>query len=643
MILHPSLALFAAALAVSLVPRRATGLALVAGGAAALVSVGTLPADGWSWGAEIAGYRLELLRVDGLSRLFALIFATITVIGGVFALHARRRAEQAAVAVYAGGAIGVTLAGDWLTAFVFWELMGVASLAVIWSANTTQSGAAGFRYLLVHAFGGSLLLAGLVLYVGGGGDHGFDAWAAAWRSGWSWPAALMLAGVAVNAAIPPLHPWLTDAYPEASVTGTVFLSAFTTKTAVYVLLRAFPGSDLLLWAGVAMALYGVVYAVLENDIRRLLAYHIISQVGYMVAAAGMGTALALNGAAAHAFCHILYKALLLMGAGAVIAATGRRTLTELGGIARRMRAVTALYMIGAFSISGVPLFNGFTSKSIVVSAAAEGGWPVAELLLTLASVGTFLHTGLKLPYFTFFGPDRGIVPEPLPRNMIAGMALAAMLCIALGVAPGVLYAGLPFRPFEYHPYTADHVVAAVQLLLGTGAGFWLLLAKLSGEPTVSLDTDWFYRRPLRRAVRGIVGTVGAAGQAARRATPAVAIAFAPAEPRERQRQLEKVPPTGQPAHYGQASLGEGRVGQRAKFRRQLVADEAAFADVRAGVADEKILRRGAAHDRQPVRRTPAVMPVLEAHATGLGGKHNQRNESEKRRDGPLTQVDRHAW
>ena len=526
MTVHPALVLFATALVIALVPRRASGAALLGGAVAALLSVIALPGDGLLWAPEIAGYRLELLRVDALSRLFALIFALIASIGAVFALQAQRPGEHAAVAVYAGGAIGVALAGDWLAAFAFWELMAAASLAVIWAANTAPSGAAGFRYLLVHAFGGSLLLAGLVLYVGGGGEPSFEAWTPAWRAGWSWAAALMLAGVAVNAAIPPLHAWLTDAYPEASVTGTVFLSAFTTKTAVYLLIRAFPGSDLLLWAGVAMALYGVVYAVLENDIRRLLAYHIISQVGYMVAAVGMGTAMALNGAAAHAFCHILYKALLLMGAGAVIAATGRRTLTGLGGLAGRMPAVTTLYMIGAFSISGVPLFNGFTSKSIIVSAAAEGGWPVPELLLTLASVGTFLHTGLKLPYYTFFGPDRGIIPEPLPRTMIAGMSLAALLCIALGVFPGVLYARLPFSPFEYHPYTVDHVVAMVQLLIGTGIGFRLLLGMLGGEPTVSLDADWFYRRPLRRAVARLVVAIGAAGQTARAAGPRVGAALA---------------------------------------------------------------------------------------------------------------------
>jgi multicomponent Na+:H+ antiporter subunit D len=514
--IHPALPLFLTAVLAVLARGRVRQFVLVAGALGAVAAAVALPAEGTWWVRDVAGYRLQFLHVDALGRLFALIFATIAAVGTVFALHVRKSTEHAAVLVYAGSAIGVTLAGDWIAAFVFWELMAASSLAVVWHGESSQAGAAGMRYLLVHALGGSLLFAGLALHIGGGGDPSFEAWSATWQAGWSLPAALILGGVALNAAIPPLHAWLTDAYPEASPTGMVFLSAFTTKTAVYLLIRAFPGSDLLLWAGVVMALYGVVYAVLENDIRRLLGYHIVSQVGYMVAGVGMGTALSLNGAAAHAFCHILYKALLLMGAGAVLEATGRRNLTELGGLARRMPVVTFLYMIGAFSISGFPLFNGFVSKSIIVSAAAEGGWPAAELLLTLASVGTFLHTGLKLPYFTFFGPDRGIVPKQVPGTMITAMAVAAALCFGLGVVPGWLYARLPYAPFEYHPYTTDHVTASVQLLLGTGVGFWLLIGQLGGEATITLDTDWLYRRPLpalTAATVSAIALVGAAAQA----------------------------------------------------------------------------------------------------------------------------------
>jgi multicomponent Na+:H+ antiporter subunit D len=237
---------------------------------------------------------------------------------------------------------------------------------------------------------------------------------------------LILAGMVTNAAVPPLHAWLSDAYPRASVFGTVFLAAFTTKAAVYALARAFPGVELLVWAGTIMALFGVVYAVLENDIRRLLAYHIISQVGYMVAGVGLGTALALNGTAAHAFSHIFYKGLLMMSAGAVIYATGRGKLTELGQLAGPLRWTLILMMIGAFSISGVPFFNGFVSKSMVVSAAAYADRAPIELLLLVASMGTFLHTGLKLPWFTFFGKDQGArVLRPVPVSMYVAMGLAA--------------------------------------------------------------------------------------------------------------------------------------------------------------------------------------------------------------------------
>ncbi|HVR28199.1 MAG TPA: Na(+)/H(+) antiporter subunit D [Thermoanaerobaculia bacterium] len=501
---HPALPLFVAAALMGLVRPTSRGPIALAGAIAALTAVVGLPAPA-ELQATLLGFDLRLIAADELSRLFALILAVMAGLGTLYALHVERGGEHAATSVYAGASLGVVLAGDWVTLFLFWELMAISSTAVVWHGGGGRARAAGFRYLFVHLASGALLLTGILMLHATGTDllGPVPPGAAFW---------LLLAGIAINAAIPPLHAWLTDAYPEASVTGSVFLSAFTTKTAVYVLIRTFPGAEPLIWAGVAMALFGVVYAVLENDIRRLLAYHIVSQVGYMVAGVGMGTALALNGAAAHAFCHILYKALLFMGAGAVLHATGRRKLTELGGLAPRMKAVVVLYMVGALSISGAPLFNGFVSKSMVVSAAAVGGWPVLELLLTLASVGTFLHTGLKLPYFTFFGPPAaGIEPRPLPRNMLAAMGAAAALCVGLGLFPGWLYARLPFDA-GYAPYTLDHVVSAMQLLLGTGAAFALLLPKLRGQPTITLDTDWIYRRPLRRAAAATVAGAATAGR-----------------------------------------------------------------------------------------------------------------------------------
>lgn len=505
--LHPAFVLFATAALVMVTAGATRRVLLVAGCVGALSAWARL---GFLSRLDVSfeDFTLSLLAVDPLSLVFGLVFTLITFIGSIYALHSEDRTETVATLIYAGGSLGVVFAGDWATLFVFWELMAVSSLFVIWSGRTRRAAASGQRYLIVHIVGGSLLFAGILLHLSRGGS--FEVTALDPSSSDPLAFWLILLGVSVNAAIPPLHAWLTDAYPEASVTGSVFLSAFTTKTAVYVLIRVFPGTEALVTLGVVMALYGVVYAVLENDIRRLLAYHIISQVGYMVTGVGLGTALALDGATAHAFSHILYKSLLFMGAGAVIYATGLRKLTELGGIAGRMKLVVLLYTVGAFSISGVPLFNGFISKSMVISAATYSHRGIVELLLTLASIGTFLHTGLKLPYFTFFGRDRGTEVRPIPLNMLVGMGVAAVLCTAFGVSPGLLYRFLPSGG-DYHPYTVDHVISSLQLLAGTALAFYWLLSKLGGEATISLDTDWLYREPLARAGRAAVAIARSTG------------------------------------------------------------------------------------------------------------------------------------
>ena len=487
---HPGLILLIGALLAAVLPKRIRqGVMILAPFLAVLSVFGLQPGVSWNY-AFLNGLELELLKVDSLSWIFALIFSLVSLIGNIYALHIKKRGESAAGLAYAGSALGVVFAGDWLTLIFFWELMTVSSVFLIWYGKTPQALKAGLRYILVHFFGGNLLLAGIFLKVSAGqtavtaltgtGDAAF------------W---LILLGVSVNAAIPPLSAWLSDAYPEGTISGSVFLSAFTTKVAVYCLIRLFPGAELLIWLGVIMTLYGVIFAIIENDIRRLLSYHIISQVGYMVAAAGIGTDMALNGGVAHAYSHILYKSLLFMSAGAVIYATGRRKLTELGGLFRAMPAVVILYMIAAFSISGMPLFNGFISKSMIVSAAAEGNLPIAELLLYLAGVGTFLSVGLKLPYFMFFGPDKGIKVQKIPFNMLIAMSFGAFLCILYGLMPSLLYRYLPYITV-YNPFDLDHVVSTLQLLIAALAAFWIFIPKLGGHPVISLDTDWFYRKPL---------------------------------------------------------------------------------------------------------------------------------------------------
>lgn len=454
--------------------------------------------------ATLLGQELLWLRADGLARPFTLIFALFGGLGLLYGWSGSRRLHAAGLTA-TGAALGIALAGDWVTFYLAWEALAVASFVLITDGAAPRAAPAAYRYLLVHVIGGACLLAGIVLHLGGGGGALVDAPASAGAY------VLILLAFAINAATPPLHAWLTDAYPESSPAGAVLLSAFATKAAVYALARVFPGAEALVWAGAMMTLYGVVFAVLENDIRRLLGYHIVSQVGYMVTGVGLGTPLALSGAVAHAFSHILYKGLLFMGTGAVIQATGRRRLTELGGLAGTMPVTFGLYMIGALSISGAPLLNGFVSKSLVVAAAEQSHREVVVALLTLASVGTFLSVGLKLPFFTFGGQSRSGTMTPVPRMMFLAMGLTAALCVLSGVAPGILYSLLPFT-ITYEPYTADHVLGALQLLVGTALGFTLLLRRLEGKPSITLDADRAYRA-LGRLAAGLGQQVARAADA----------------------------------------------------------------------------------------------------------------------------------
>ncbi len=509
---HPGLLLILGAWVLPFLNGRVKRAAMLALPAAALVNC-LLMTPGTYGVASFLGQDLIFGRVDSLSLVFSYVFSLMAFLGMVYALHVEDDSEHVTALTYAGGALGVTFAGDFLSLYIFWELMAVSSVLLVWRRREASAVAAGFRYLLVHIVGGLILLAGIVLHWSQTGSLAFGDMGAA--SGGAW--ALILVAFLLNAAVPPLGAWLPDAYPEATVTGAVFMTAFTTKSAVYVLIRGFAGTELLVWLGAAMAVYGVVYAVLENDARRLLAYHIISQVGYMVCGVGIGTALAINGATAHAFAHILYKALLFMGAGAVLQVTGLRRLSDMGGLYKTMPVTLGLYMVGAFAISAVPLFSGFVSKSMVVSAAGEEHLTLAFLLLTLASAGTFLHTGLKLPYYMFFAKDSGVRAQEPPRNMLVAMGLAAVACVLIGVFPALLYRQLP-NAVVYVPYTIPHVTSTLGMLGFTALGFFLLLKHLDPERTVSLDTDWFYRRgtagfvalvqsPLARLEYGFVGEI----------------------------------------------------------------------------------------------------------------------------------------
>jgi multicomponent Na+:H+ antiporter subunit D len=437
-------------------------------------------------------YHLELVEGSPVRRLFATVFALMAFVGGLYAYRQATWFELAAAYAYGAGAIGVSFAGDLISLFLFWELMALFSTVVVWCGNSPGARAAGIRYAIMHLLGGVILKVGIegVMVHTGSIDvqpllaTNFDTW-------------MILIGILINAAAPPLSAWLSDAYPQASPTGSVFLSAFTTKTAVLALILLFPGEPVLIGIGLFMVMYGIIYALLENDIRRILAFSIVNQVGFMVCAVGIGTQMAINGAAAHAFAHILYKALLFMSAGVVVYRTGKNRCSEVGGLFRTMPLTAICGIIGALAISGFPLTSGFTTKTMISAAAAGEGLVVVYYLLAAASAGVFLHAGIKFPWFVFFQRDSGLRPKDAPWNMAAAMILFAGLCILLGIAPGLLYQFLPY-PVEYEPYTAGKVLFYLQLLLFSGLAFFLLLPLMQRTETISLDADWIWRVLLMR-------------------------------------------------------------------------------------------------------------------------------------------------
>ncbi|MCB1620169.1 MAG: Na(+)/H(+) antiporter subunit D [Thiothrix sp.] len=477
----------------------------------ALVLIWSLPA-GSTITLQFLQYALEPVSATAVGRLFATVFALAAFAGGLYGLwraepdgqggYQLREGnvlELGAAYAYAGSAIGVTFAGDLITLFIFWELMALSSTLVLWSNSNDNPKAYGasMRYLLVHLAGGVILMGGIVWQVYASGSTAFVNMSEL-DSGAHW---LIMAGFLINAGAPPLSAWVADAYPEASPSGMVFLSAFTTKTAVYVLLVGFAGAQVLIYIGLYMVFYGIFYALMENDMRRILAYSIVNQVGFMVTAIGIGSALALNGAAAHAFAHIIYKALMLMSAGSVLALTGQRKCTELGGLFRYMPLTAVFGIIGSLAIAAFPFTSGFVTKSLETSAAAYAGLVPAWFLLLTASAGAILYIGFKFPWFVFFNRDSGLHPPEAPRHMLWAMGFCAFLSIGIGVFPEPLYALLPHQPVDYQAYTIDHLVTQFQLLLFAAAAFFLLLPQMQVTPTISLDFDWFYRKLLKYLAR----------------------------------------------------------------------------------------------------------------------------------------------
>lgn len=448
-------------------------------------------------------YTLAVARINKLSMLFAYVYVIAAFCMNLYALSAKNDWEHVAAMIYVGSALGAIFAGDFFTLFFFLEIMSWAPFFLLLFRGTKRSGGAAIRYILWHHFSGVCLLAGILIHVHNVGSIEFV------HMPWGWGGQylgynLMLLGFIVNAATAPFHSWLADTYSEASPSGSIYMTAYTTKTAVFCLIITFSGTELLMWMGTITALFAVIMAVLETDGRRMLSYHIISQVGYMVAGVGIGTKMAINGAVAHAFCHIIYKALLYMGAGCPLLVVGTAKFNKLGGLYKYMPLSFWLTIIGGFSISAFPIFSGFISKTMTIEAAELINKPIVYLMLEGASIGTFLSTTLKLPWNIWLQGR----PEPpteirnklkdsainTPLYMLVAMSILAFLSILLGVYPNILYQMLPY-PVEFVPYTATRVFTITQLFIFTFLGFWILRKILRGHQTYTLDTDWFVRIP----------------------------------------------------------------------------------------------------------------------------------------------------
>lgn len=495
---HPFLPFLIAALAAMVTRgwvRSAIMLAApVVGGLQLLgVEVGTVQT------VQLMNLELVPYRVDQLSLMFGYLFHLGAFLCVLFALHVKDTMQHVTSMVYAGSAIGAVFAGDLLTLFVFWELLGLSSTFLVWASRDQRSMDAGMRYLMFQVTSGLLLLAGALWHWQGTGSLAFNE--IGLNGGAAW---LIFLAFGIKCGFPLLHNWITDAYPASTPTGTVFLCAFTTKAAVYAMARGFPGTELLIYIGVFMACYPIFFAVIENDLRRVLAYSMVNQLGFMMVGVGLGTALALNGAVAHAFNDVLFKGLLFMSMGAVMYVTGRTKATDLGGLYRKMPITTILCIIGALTICAFPLFSAFISKSMIMTALLEEGHHYVWLAMLFASAGVLEHAGIKIPYFAFFAHDAGLQAKEAPVNMLLAMGIAAVLCVAIGVYPGLLYSILPYDAI-YSPYDVTHVLLQLQLL--AFATLAVVYLHRSGRypaeiPSTNLDAEWIFRRFFPALMRG---------------------------------------------------------------------------------------------------------------------------------------------
>jgi len=440
---------------------------------------------------DVMNFEFIIFQSDSLTLPFAIIFHIAAILNVIYGAHEKHWNQHLAIMSYSGAAIAAVHAGDLFTLFIWWEATAFTSVFLILASKTQRSYKSAFRYILIQVGSGMFLLAGAILLMSETGSAEFRNFDINSLYG-----QLIFIAFGIKAAFPLLNGWLQDSYPEASEIGTVALSTFTTKLAIFCFAKSFAGTEVLIIIGAIMTFYPIFFAVIENDLRRVLTYSLNNQLGFMIVAIGIGTELAVNGAVAHAFAHILYKGLLFMGMGAVLYRVGTCKASELGGLFKFMPITAICTIIGAISISAFPLFSGFVAKSLIMSALGKEGLVFVYFMLLFASAGVLHHSGIKIPFFAFFAHESGIKTKEAPLNMIIAMITASTLCILIGVFPSYFYEILPYQ-IQYQPYDFSHVVGQLQLLTFAAFAFICLWHFKIYPPELNstvLNSDWIYRK-----------------------------------------------------------------------------------------------------------------------------------------------------
>jgi len=396
---------------------------------------------------QMATFGLRL-QVDCLSIVMALVGFLLWLAVSIYSISYIKTdlARYYSLLLIVLGAVqGTVLAKDLISFYVFLEITAVATYFLIIHKRSVDVLQAGYKYILMILIGAFFIFSSIILvYV----DTGSYEVIVVTKSGGFIAAVLFLLGCFVKAGVVPLHTWLPDAHPAAPSPVSAFLSGMMIKIGAYGIIRfIFPIlnfdlpatnfgeilSSLIISIGVASMLIGVLLALLQTDVKRLLAYHSISQMGYILLGIGLGTKLGLAGGLYHLVNHAMFKGLLFLCMGAVIYSTGTRKLDNLGGLWKRMPITTSTCIIAALAISGIPPFNGFASKTVLAEAVANYNFVLKFVMMVTAAL-TFASF-LKLISYTFFGKlqKQLITVKEVPLLMQLPMIVLAILCVLLGI------------------------------------------------------------------------------------------------------------------------------------------------------------------------------------------------------------------